>query len=563
MKILIFATSYNGLTQRIHRELLLSKHTVSFELSADEQDMLDAYINFEPDLIICPFLKHRIPQSVWSKIPCLVLHPGIIGDKGPSSLDWAITNNSNIWGATLLQANDVYDAGEVWGTKYFSVDENACKSSVYRHSINHVAVSLIMEAVSNFKNNRRPLLNFDDFPITGIERPLMKQSERKLDWQNESAATIVRKINAADSFPGVLDQIENESFYLFGALKEDKEHQSQPGEIIGCRDEAICRAAKDGVVWIKQLKRKTQQNQSENFKLPATRLLKHQFSKVESDVLNNIKVEIKGAVAYLHFNFYNGAFSTENCRELHVAFKNLTRNADIKVITLMGGSDFFSNGIHLNCIEAADCSAKESWLNINAINDLVECIIRCNNKLTVAALQNNAGAGGAILPLACDYVIARNGVVLNPHYKTMGLTGSEYWTYLLPKRVGQTKAKLLTEECLPLVASEAEAINLVDTVFPENKEDYLNELRQYCRELSNSEDYESLLISKSQLRVEEESKTPLQSYRDKELAEMKKIFDNPDSRYHRLRANFVRKVSCGKTPDRLIHSQVKNKASID
>ena len=39
--------------------------------------------------------------------------------------------------------------------------------------------------------------------------------------------------------------------------------------------------------------------------------------------------------------------------------------------------------------------------------------------------------------LAADHVIARGDVVLNPYYGHMGgLHGSEYWTYLLPRRVG-------------------------------------------------------------------------------------------------------------------------------
>ena len=62
---------------------------------------------------------------------------------------------------------------------------------------------------------------------------------------------------------------------------------------------------------------------------------------------------------------------------------------------------------------------------------------RPTGQLTVAALQGNAGAGGVFLALAADRVWARDGVVLNPHYKGMGnLYGSEYWTYLLPRRVG-------------------------------------------------------------------------------------------------------------------------------
>ena len=42
------------------------------------------------------------------------------------------------------------------------------------------------------------------------------------------------------------------------------------------------------------------------------------------------------------------------------------------VLVLLGGSDFWSNGIHLNVIEAADSPADESWRNIQAIDDLAQ-----------------------------------------------------------------------------------------------------------------------------------------------------------------------------------------------
>ena len=79
--------------------------------------------------------------------------------------------------------------------------------------------------------------------------------------------------------------------------------------------------------------------------------------------------------------------------------------------------------------------------------------------LVIAGLRGNAGAGGAMLPLAADCVYARKGVILNPHYKSMGgLYGSEYWTYNLPRRVGGEKAMTLTEECRPIGTSEAQTI---------------------------------------------------------------------------------------------------------
>jgi putative two-component system hydrogenase maturation factor HypX/HoxX len=67
----------------------------------------------------------------------------------------------------------------------------------------------------------------------------------------------------------------------------------------------------------------------------------------------------------------------------------------------------------------------------------VKAVFSQTDKITFTAMQGNAGAGGAMAVLvACDFVWAHDDSVLNPHYKTMGLHGSEYWTYFLPHRVG-------------------------------------------------------------------------------------------------------------------------------
>ena len=90
------------------------------------------------------------------------------------------------------------------------------------------------------------------------------------------------------------------------------------------------------------------------------------------------------------------------------------------------------------------------------MDDLVREIILTDSHLVISSMQGNAGAGGVILALAADYVYAREGIVLNPNYKKMGGSyGSEYWTYLLPKRVGYQKAEELMEECLPVSTTTA------------------------------------------------------------------------------------------------------------
>lgn len=173
------------------------------------------------------------------------------------------------------------------------------------------------------------------------------------------------------------------------------------------------------------------------------------------------------------------------------------------------------------------------------------------DKVTVAALRNNAGAGGAIIPLACDYVFARSGVVLNPHYQTMGLYGSEYWTYLLPKRVGNSIAQSLISDCMPIQVNEAVKFGMVDKVLVEDWNQYHQLLEKECLALSREKVFLETTLLKQEIRNLDETLKPLENYRKEELQEMKSIFDDPTSSYHSLRKQFVYKNSCVQTPDRL------------
>lgn len=58
------------------------------------------------------------------------------------------------------------------------------------------------------------------------------------------------------------------------------------------------------------------------------------------------------------------------CGRLREACRAVRAHAP-RVIVPMGGRDFFSNGIDLNTIEAADSPADESWRNIVAMDDFV------------------------------------------------------------------------------------------------------------------------------------------------------------------------------------------------
>jgi putative two-component system hydrogenase maturation factor HypX/HoxX len=242
---------------------------------------------------------------------------------------------------------------------------------------------------------------------------------------------------------------------------------------------------------------------------------------------------------------------TQQCQLLLKTYQYVATLA-IKAIVLMGGENYWSNGIHLNTIEAADSSADESWHNINAMNDLIYQIITTTDKVTISAMAGNSGAGGVMLALGADKVFSRKGIVMNPHYKSMGnLYGSEYWTYCLPKRVGNKKDQELTEQCLPISTNYAMKIGLIDKVLDNAHTVFYAQVKNLAKQLiSDAALLQKTLNAKAKKRNFDESNRPLSIYRKNELKEMYVNFYG-DNQYHQARHRFVFKISCGETPSNI------------
>ena len=169
----------------------------------------------------------------------------------------------------------------------------------------------------------------------------------------------------------------------------------------------------------------------------------------------------------------------------------------------------------------------------------------------MAALAGNAAAGGLMLALAADGVWCRAGAVLNPHYRLMGLHGSEYWTYTLPRRVGARQAARLTRSCLPVSPASALRCGLVDQVIEGGAAEYRRQVAALAGQLARSPDYARRLAAKTRLLAEAAKVRPLDAYRDAELAIMSRNFSGPDEPYARLRHAFVCKEKPPRTPPHL------------
>jgi putative two-component system hydrogenase maturation factor HypX/HoxX len=558
VRVLLLVSAFNGLSQRAWCALREAGHDVGVLLATGAQDIIDGVAAARPELILCPYLRDRVPAQVWRQHRTVIIHPGPVGDRGPSSLDWAITEGTPTWGVTALQAVEEMDSGPIWATRVFAMPAAAPrKSSFYNGPVADAAMECIFEVVAKADDPAfRPVPAAElTIEVPGARpRPAMTPADRTFDW-SQPTEQILRRIRAADGAPGVRTTVSGREVFAYDA-HPGLARGARPGTVLSRRQGAVLVATGDGSLWLGHLRDATRPGQ---VKLPATTLLGKRLHGVpdspvppgtepEGPSYRQVRYRRHGPVGWLTFDFYNGAMSTGHCRRLLAALRHAATQ-DTRVLVLRSGTDAFSNGIHLAAIDAAADPAAAAWANIKAINAVCREIITCTRQVVVAAYAGNAGAGGAMLGLGADIVAARQGTVLNPYYD-IGLYGSELHTYTLPRRVGPDTAQRLIDAKLPVGAEQAASLGLVDEVGPRHPEAYAEWLTALAARHADARTARRRRSAKAKRLAGE--RVPLDVYEARELAEMSSDMFGDRSGFAAARRAFVSKARVGATPARLL-----------
>ena len=175
----------------------------------------------DPELIICPFLKDRVPAQVWQNWRTIIIHPGPVGDRGPSSLDWAIAEGARVWGVTALQAVEEMDAGPIWATRTFAMPvAPPRKSSLYNGPVADAAMECIFEAVAKAADPHFTPVPAEHAPTEAPgarPRPQMTPGRPRLRLVAIRPSDIIRQIRAADGAPGVRTELAGLQVFAYDA----------------------------------------------------------------------------------------------------------------------------------------------------------------------------------------------------------------------------------------------------------------------------------------------------------------------------------------------------------
>jgi putative two-component system protein, hydrogenase maturation factor HypX/HoxX len=494
-RVALLYTRFGSLAQALWSALRDARYEVTRpeDLGLTPPLSAEAMLRFaeqaDPDVIFAPFLKQVVPAQLCQRWTVWIAHPGPRGDRGPSSLAWAVLNHERTWGLTMVKAEPAahaqeLDSGNIGAWREFPLPTGATMGEIYAQYSVSAAIACaqeILELMATDPAYRGVPLVACPPARPGQYRPALRQDQLAFDWA-WPAEEVLRRVRAAPF--GVRTHLAGRPVNIYDAHgPEPTWFQPSPGEIVAHRDGAVLVATGEGeAVWIGQAKVKPEDG-GPGLKLPAVEAVRAQLNGQPEGWLHPhrppgspwthqvIRYRRRGQVGWIHAAPYNGAASTTFCRRL-LATLRYAATQNTTAIALAGGRVAWSNGIHLGVIEAAADPRTEAWANINAIDDVAECVVQLSQgprpQTTIAALAGSAGAGGAVLSACFDRVLARPSINLNYHYLTVGLSGSELRSLVLPRRAGTEAAERLLGDCLPISPAAAHHLGLVDAIGPDD-----------------------------------------------------------------------------------------------
>jgi methylglutaconyl-CoA hydratase len=142
----------------------------------------------------------------------------------------------------------------------------------------------------------------------------------------------------------------------------------------------------------------------------------------------------------------------------------LDRDPAVRAILLTGsGERAFCAGADLK--ERATMTAEEVVAQRGRLIDATNAILRLETPI-IAAVNGVALGGGLELALACDFIYAAEGARFGLPETSIAIIPGDAGTQLLPRAVGQPRAREMIFTGQPIDAAEAARLNLVNRVVP-------------------------------------------------------------------------------------------------
>lgn len=152
-------------------------------------------------------------------------------------------------------------------------------------------------------------------------------------------------------------------------------------------------------------------------------------------------------------------------RDLLELVRNAVADPAVRAIILTGEGGNFCAGGRLSPGESLEPDPERTRRNIAVLQDIVREIVTAG-KPVIAAVEGIAYGAGLSFAVACDYVVAGEGVRFCGAFPKVGLAPDAGAAFTLVQRIGMAAARDLLLSAREVRAAEALALKLANQVVP-------------------------------------------------------------------------------------------------
>jgi enoyl-CoA hydratase len=160
------------------------------------------------------------------------------------------------------------------------------------------------------------------------------------------------------------------------------------------------------------------------------------------------------------------ALSAEMLTSIRSAYEAAAGDHDVRAVVMTGAGRGFCAGADIHVMDGASLESFRAFLL--PFTELCT-LIRNFPKPTIAAINGVAVGGGFELTLVCDFRIVARSATIGSHEVNINQPMTNGSTYLLPRLIGEGRAKWLGMTGEIIGAEEAERIGLVNSVVEDQR----------------------------------------------------------------------------------------------
>jgi methylglutaconyl-CoA hydratase len=182
-----------------------------------------------------------------------------------------------------------------------------------------------------------------------------------------------------------------------------------------------------------------------------------------------IQVEIEEAVLHVRLDRpeKRNAIDELTILGLRAAIEGVSRDADVRVVTITGSGPDFCAGMDLVAMAQPTSDGALEFLEAaERLADLYRALRNCP-KPVIAAVQGRALGGGSGLAMACDVILAAESARFGFPEVKIGFVPAIVMS-LLRRSVGEKRAFDLLTSGEPVTAQEALDLGIITKVYPDS-----------------------------------------------------------------------------------------------